>query len=148
MKSGYNKFTVCKIVNLVKRKGHLGPDHKWKNRRNKAAFSDFFVPPHFQLSAWYFICLALFCQDIRGMCICAPCSACFTQALNSNDLLSEWQTQQMLTLSNAKCLSSPPCFCPVMALRRGEQSGHLTLSGRACVCVQVSEHECACVCYK
>lgn len=66
--------------------------------------------------------------------------ACFTQAFNSNDLLSEWQTQQMLTLSNAKCLSSPPCFCPVMALRRGERPGHLTLRDSVClrVCMWAS----------
>lgn len=65
------------------------------------------------------------------------CTACYSQALNSIDPLSEWQTQQMLTLSNAQCLSSPPRFCPVMALRRGERSGHLTLSdgGSARVCV-------------
>lgn len=33
-----------------------------------------------------------------------------SQALNSTDLLSEWQTQQMLTLSNTQWLLSPPAF--------------------------------------
>lgn len=57
------------------------------------------------------VSLALFSvktSEARGFVV--ACTACFTQALNSNDLLSEWQTQQMLTLSNAKCLSSPLAF--------------------------------------
>lgn len=41
---------------------------------------------------------------------CTAYAACFSRALNSIDLLSEWQTQQMLTLSNAQCLSCPLLF--------------------------------------
>ena len=61
-------------------------------------------------------CLALFSVKTSEACQGAwLCTACFSQPLNSNDLLSEWQTQQMLTLSNAECLSSPlllPCYGP------------------------------------
>lgn len=39
----------------------------------------------------------------------------------------------------------PPCFCPVMALRRGEQPGHLTLSDWVCVCVSEQAWMCMCM---
>lgn len=87
---------------------------------------------------------SLSCQDSRGVYEYMVWTACFCWALNSNGLLPEWQTQQMLTLSNAHCLSSP-CFCPVMALRRGEQPGHLTLSDWETVCVCEQAWMCMCM---
>lgn len=49
--------------------------------------------------------LSLFpCQVLRGV------RGSSSLALNSTDLLSEWQTQQMLTLSNTQWLLSPPAF--------------------------------------
>lgn len=54
---------------------------------------------------------ALFpCQVLRGV------HGSSSQALNSTDLLSEWQTQQMLTLSNTQWLLSPPAFALLWVL--------------------------------
>lgn len=84
----------------------------WRVRQNRAAFGGFSIFSHFDPSAWYPVCLALCSVKTSEACrIAWLAQHVFSQALNSIDLLSEWQTQQMLTLSNAQCLSSP-CFLP------------------------------------
>lgn len=73
------------------------------NNLNYSNFTFSICPPQYTL-------LSLSCQVLRGV------HGSSSQALNSTDLLSEWQTQQMLTLSNTQWLLSPPAFALLWVL--------------------------------
>lgn len=88
------------------------------------------------LSVWYSVCPALFSARPSKACriawvalhVIPRPSIALTCCLS--DKHSRCWHYQMLSACR------PPRFCPVMALRRGERSGHLTLSDgeSACVC--------------
>lgn len=97
-------------------------------------------------SAWYSVCLALFSVKTSKACRIAWLALHVSPrpSIELTCCLSDKHSRcwhyQMLSACR------PPCFCPVMALRRGEQSGHLTLSDWETVCVRVSEQAWMCMC--
>lgn len=100
-----------------------------------------------QLFEWYPVCPALFSARPSKACRIARValhviprpSIASTRCLS--DKHSRCWHYQMLTACR------PPRFCPVMALRRRERSGHLTLSdgGSVPVCVRIGEQAWLCM---
>lgn len=97
------------------------------------------------LSVWYSVCPALFSARPSKACriawvalhVIPRPSIALTCCLS--DKHSRCWHYQMLSACR------PPRFCPVMALRRGERSGHLTLSDGESACVCVGEQAWLCM---
>jgi len=88
----------------------------------------FFLSPPFMTFRMMFFPSLFSVENLRGV---EECTGSIATACRLSDKHSRCWHYQMLSACR------PPGFCPVMARRRGEQPGHLTLSDGMCVCVCV-----------
>lgn len=138
-------FTTDLAVNIkaAQQEGRL--QSTWREQKAKHSAQIHIFPHYSTPSAWDSVCPALFSVKTSKACriawlalyVSPGPSIALTCCLS--DKHSRCWHYQMLSACR------PPCFCPVMALRRGEQPGHLTLSGCDCVCARASEQAWMCM---